>query len=96
MAQSTLGFVETRGFVGLVEATDAMLKAANVRVVKYERIGAGLLAVVVEGDVGAVRVAVDAGVSAASSVTEAKGTVIPNPAADLRTILEIQAAVPQD
>ena len=68
MALGALGLVETKGFVGLVEATDAMLKAANVRLVRYEKIGAGLLTICIQGDVGAVRVAVDAGMAAAGRV----------------------------
>ena len=64
MAEMSLGIVETRGYVGLIEASDAMVKAANVKVVKYEKVGGGRLAIAVAGDVGAVRVAVEAGVEA--------------------------------
>ena len=67
---SAIGLVETRGLVGLVEATDAMAKAANVSVVKRVDIGGGLVTTVVSGDVGSVRAAVEAGSSAASQVGE--------------------------
>ncbi len=65
-----LGFIETRGLVGLVEATDAMCKAASVEFVKTIQIGGGYVTAVVRGDVGSVRAAVDAGASAAKSVGE--------------------------
>ena len=91
MALGALGLVETKGFVGLVEATDAMLKAANVRLVRYEKIGAGLLTICIQGDVGAVRVAVDAGMAAASRVGgEPHSTVLANPSPDLTTLLDIK------
>jgi len=65
-----IGIIETRGLVGLVEATDAMCKAANVELVKTIQIGAGLVTTVVRGDVGSVRAAVDAGAEAAKAVGE--------------------------
>lgn len=65
-----IGIIETRGLVGLVEATDAMCKAANVELVKTIQIGAGLVTTVVRGDVGSVRAAVDAGAEAARAVGE--------------------------
>lgn len=65
-----IGIIETRGLVGLVEATDAMCKAANVEMVKTIQIGAGLVTTVVRGDVGSVRAAVDAGAEAAKVVGE--------------------------
>ncbi len=65
-----LGMIETKGYVGSVEATDAMVKAANVKVVKTISIGGGLLTVLVQGDVGSVKAAVDAGSKAASKVGE--------------------------
>jgi len=68
--QYAIGLVETRGLIGLVEATDAMAKAANVQVVKRVGIGGGLVTTVVQGDVGSVRAAVEAGASAASQVGE--------------------------
>lgn len=74
MLQEALGMIETRGYVGAIEAADAMLKAANVSLVKVEKIGSGLVTVMVRGDVGAVKAAVDAGCNAAEHV----GTVISN------------------
>lgn len=65
-----LGFVETMGFTGLVEATDAMCKAANVDMVKSVAIGGGLVTTIVRGDVGSVKAAVDAGADAANRVGE--------------------------
>lgn len=70
MALEALGLIETRGFVGTVEAADTMLKAANVRLVGSVRVGAGLSSVMVVGDVGAVKAAVDAGAAAARKVGE--------------------------
>ena len=67
---SALGMIETRGTTALVEATDAMLKAANVRLVKQVSIGGAYVTVVVEGDVGSVKAAVDAGAAAAGRVGE--------------------------
>ncbi len=79
--QDAIGLIETRGLVALVEATDAMAKAANVRIVKQIQIGGGYVATVVTGDVGSVRAAVDAGASAATSVGELVAAhVIPRPA----------------
>jgi len=65
-----LGFVETMGFTGLVEATDAMCKAANVELVKSVQIGGGYVTTIVRGDVGSVKAAVDAGADAANRVGE--------------------------
>ena len=67
---SALGFIETKGHVGVVEATDAMLKAADVQLVKSVPIGGAYVTVVVRGDVGSVKAAVDAGAAAASRVGE--------------------------
>ena len=79
--QSAIGLVETRGLLGLVEATDAMAKAANVEVTKRVNIGGGLVTTVVRGDVGSVRAAVEAGATAAQQVGELVGShVIPRPA----------------
>lgn len=79
--QSAIGLVETKGLLGLVEATDSMAKAANVRIVKRVGIGGGLVTTVVQGDVGSVRAAVEAGASAASQVGELVSShVIPRPA----------------
>jgi ethanolamine utilization protein EutM len=82
--QNAIGLVETRGLVGLVEATDAMAKAANVKVEKRVQIGGGLVTTVVSGDVGSVRAAVEAGANAAGQVGELMSShVIPRPAEGL-------------
>lgn len=79
-----IGLVETKGLIGLVAATDAMVKAANVEVVKRVKIGGGLITAIVTGDVASVRAAVDAGVRVADQVGELRGShVIANPAEDL-------------
>ena len=76
-----IGLIETKGLLALVEATDAMAKAANVEVVKRIQIGGGLVTTVVRGDVGSVRAAVEAGSAAAQQVGELVGAhVIPRPA----------------
>ncbi len=75
-----IGLIETKGFVAVVEAADAMLKAANVKLIKYQSIGGGYVTVIVEGDVGAVKAAVDAGAAAAKRVGEIFSVhVIPRP-----------------
>ena len=75
-----LGFVETKGMVGLVEASDAMCKAANVELVRRMQIGGGYVTTIVRGDVGSVRAAVDAGAQAAKAVGElVTSHVIPRP-----------------
>ena len=75
-----LGLIETRGFVALVEASDAMVKAANVNLVGYEKIGGGYVTAVVRGDVAAVKAAVDAGARGAEKVGEVVSVhVIPRP-----------------
>ena len=75
-----LGMIETRGFTAMVEASDAMVKAANVELIGYEKIGGGFVTAIVRGDVAAVRAAVDAGVKAAEKVGEVVSThVIPRP-----------------
>ena len=79
-----IGLVETKGLVGLIEATDAMAKAANVVIVKKVAVGGGLVTVVVRGDVGSVRAAVEAGVQAAQQVGEVVAShVIPRPSEGL-------------
>ncbi|MGL6196335.1 MAG: BMC domain-containing protein [Thermoguttaceae bacterium] len=79
--QDAIGLVETKGLVPLVEATDAMSKAANVAIVKRIQIGGGLVTTVVRGDVGSVRAAVEAGATAASQVGELVAShIIPRPA----------------
>jgi ethanolamine utilization protein EutM len=65
--KEALGMVETRGLIGAIEAADAMVKAANVRLIGKQQIGSGLVTVMVRGDVGAVKAAVDAGAAAAKS-----------------------------
>ena len=88
MVQQSLGMVETRGLVAAIEAADAMLKAANVELVGTEKIGSGLVSVMVRGDVGAVKAAVETGSAAASSLGEVIAThVIPRPHADVENIL---------
>ena len=80
MAQQSLGMIETKGFPALVEATDAMLKAADVTAGGYTKIGNGIVSVAVRGDVGAVKAAVDAGAAAARRVGEVVAvSVIPSP-----------------
>lgn len=88
MVQQSLGMVETRGLVAAIEAADAMLKAANVTLVGTEKIGSGLVSVMVRGDVGAVKAAVEAGSASASRLGELVAThVIPRPHADVEKIL---------
>lgn len=83
-----LGMIETKGLVALIEACDAMLKAANVQLVGWQKIGSGLVTAMVVGDVAAVKAAVDAGSNAAQRVGEVIGTqVIPRPHEDLGTVL---------
>ena len=78
--EEALGMVECRGLVAMIEAADAMVKAANVQLVGYERIDAGLVTAIVRGEVAAVRSAVDAGAAAARRVGEVVAThVIPRP-----------------
>jgi ethanolamine utilization protein EutM len=82
--QDAIGLLETKGLVALVEATDAMAKAANVSIVKKVAIGGGLVTTVVRGDVGSVRAAVEAGAAAAAQVGELTAShVIPRPAEGL-------------
>jgi microcompartment protein CcmL/EutN len=81
---SAIGMVETKGWVGLVEATDAMCKAAHVEVVKTIQIGGAYVTTIVRGDVGSVKAAVDAGAEAAGKVGELVAShVIPRPHGDL-------------
>ena len=88
MAQEALGMIETRGLVAAVEAADAMVKAAEVTLVGTEKIGSGLVSVMVRGDVGAVKAAVEAGSAAACRLGEVIAThVIPRPHADVEKIL---------
>jgi len=88
MSQEALGMVETRGLVASIEAADAMLKAANVVLVGTEKIGSGLVSVMVRGDVGAVKAAVESGSAAAAKLGELVAThVIPRPHSDVEKIL---------
>ena len=88
MRGEALGMVETKGLVGAIEAADAMVKAANVVLVGYEKIGSGLVTVMVRGDVGAVKAATDTGAAAAQRVGELISVhVIPRPHTDIEKIL---------
>jgi len=88
MEKQALGMVETKGLVGAVEAADAMVKAANVTLMGKEKIGSGLVTVMVRGDVGAVKASVEAGAAAAKRVGELNSVhVIPRPHDDVETIL---------
>jgi microcompartment protein CcmL/EutN len=88
MRGEALGMVETKGLVGAIEAADAMVKAANVVLVGYEKIGSGLVTVLVRGDVGAVKAATDTGAAAAQRVGELISVhVIPRPHTDIEKIL---------
>ena len=88
MTQQALGMVETRGLTAAIEAADAMVKAANVELVGTEKIGSGLVSVMVRGDVGAVKAAVEAGSAAAERLGEVIAThVIPRPHDDVEKIL---------
>ena len=88
MAQEALGMVETRGLVAAIEAADAMCKAANVTLIGTEKIGSGLVTVMVRGDVGAVKASVEAGTAAASKLGELVAShVIPRPHNDVEKIL---------
>lgn len=87
-AMEALGMIETRGLVGLIEAADAMLKAANVEMKGWKQVGGGLVTGFVVGDVAAVKAAVDAGAGAASKVGEVVSVhVIPRPHEELGGIL---------
>ena len=88
MAQQALGMVETRGLTAAIEAADAMTKAAEVTLVGTEKIGSGLVTVLVRGDVGAVKAAVETGADAAARLGELVAThVIPRPHDDVEKIL---------
>ena len=88
MAQEALGMVETRGLVAAIEASDAMVKSADVTLVGTEKIGSGLVTVMVRGDVGAVKAATEAGGAAAGRLGELVAVhVIPRPHTDVEKIL---------
>jgi len=85
---NALGLIETKGLVSSIEAADAMAKSANVEIIGTEKIGSGLVTVMVRGDVGAVKAAVDAGAAAAQAVGELVSThVIPRPHEDVEKLL---------
>ena len=87
-----LGMIETKGLVGAIEAADAMTKSSNVELIGYEKIGSGLVTVMVRGDVGAVKASVDAGAVAAEKVGEIVSKhVIPRPHTDVERILPKRA-----
>ena len=90
MTQEALGMVETRGLTAAIEAADQMCKAANVALVGTEKIGSGLVTVMVRGDVGGVKSAVESGSAAASRLGELVAThVIPRPHTDVEKILPV-------
>ena len=87
-SSNALGMIETRGLVGAVEAADAIVKAANVTLIGRSQVGAGLVTVMVRGDVGAVKAATDAGAAAAKKVGELVSVhVIPRPHSEVEMIL---------
>ncbi len=86
-----LGMIETKGLVALIEASDAMVKAARVKLVGYKQIGGGLVTAMVRGDVAACKAAVDAGAAAAQRIGEVVSVhVIPRPHADLEALFPIK------
>ena len=88
MEKQALGMVETRGLIGAIEAADAMVKSANVKLIGKQQIGSGLVTVMVRGDVGAVKAAVEAGSAAAKAVGELHSVhIIPRPHEDVEGIL---------
>ena len=91
-----LGMIETKGLTALIEASDAMLKAANVTLLGWQKIGSGLVTAMVVGDVAAVKAAVDAGAAAAGRVGEVVSVqVIPRPHEDLGVILPLAGKKPE-
>lgn len=87
--REALGIIETKGFTGMIEASDAMAKSAKVRLVGYEKVGNGLVTTLCRGEVGAVRAAVDAAAAAAQKVGELVAVhVIPRPHDDLEKYLD--------
>ena len=88
MAMQALGMVETKGLVALLEASDAMLKAANVQVLGWDKVGSGMVTSFVTGDVAAVKAAVDAGADAAGRIGEVVAVhVIPRPHDDIANVM---------
>lgn len=91
---NALGMIETKGLVAAIEAADAMVKAANVRLIGREQVGSGLVTVMVRGDVGAVKAATEAGAAAATRVGELVSVhVIPRPHGDVEAILPVARVV---
>ncbi len=87
-AMEALGMIETKGFVTLVEATDAALKAANVQFLGWDKVGSGLVSVFLTGDVAAVKAATDAGAAAGGRIGEVVSVqVIPRPHEDIGCVL---------
>ena len=92
-AMEALGMIETKGLVCLIEAADAMLKAANVQMIGWEKVGSGLVTAFVIGDVAAVKAAIDAGANAAGKIGEVVSVqVIPRPHEELSSMLPQKAA----
>jgi len=88
---NALGFVETRGLTAAIEAADAMVKAANVQIIEYRVVGSGLVNITVQGDVAAVKAAVDAGVTAAQKVGEIVSfNVIPRPHEEMLKVIPVK------
>jgi ethanolamine utilization protein EutM len=95
-AMEALGMIEVKGFVTLVEASDAMMKAANVEFLGWDKVGSGLVSAFVTGDVAAVKAATDAGANAASRIGEVLSVqVIPRPHDDLGVVLPQIAKTPK-
>ena len=91
MTADALGLIETRGLIGAIEAADAMLKTANVELVSWQKVDAGLVTALIRGDVGSVKAATDAGAAAARRVGELIGVhVIPHPADEVEKIFPIR------
>lgn len=89
--KKAVGFVETRGLVGAIEAADAMVKAAEVKILEYRQVGSGLISIIIQGDVAAVQAAVQAGSMAAEKVGEVISVnVIPRPNEELAKLLPLQ------
>lgn len=92
MSNNAIGMIETKGYVAALSAADAMVKAANVTIVSREQVGAGLVAVTIQGDVGAVKAATEAGSEAAAAVGELVSVhVIPRPHAELSKNFTVSA-----
>ncbi|MBN2208448.1 MAG: ethanolamine utilization microcompartment protein EutM [Candidatus Coatesbacteria bacterium] len=97
MYGEALGMIETKGLVAMIEASDAMVKAANVKLVTYEKIGGGYVTALVRGDVAAVKAATEAGAEAAKRVGELIAVhVIPRPHASLEDVLPIGKTISKE